>query len=66
MRCEIASGFEEIVAQLGDDASPALLTALDQVDRRIRQFTSESPFIWDSRLDGVYPRDRYWYLYRRP
>ena len=58
--------IEEIFARLGDDASPALLTALAQVDKRIRQYTSESSFVWDSRLAGVYPAGRYWYLYRRP
>jgi hypothetical protein len=58
--------IEEILKALGDDASPALLTSLAQVDRRIRQYSSESPFIWDDRLASVYPQDPYWYLYRRP
>lgn len=58
--------IEEILGRLGDDASPALLTSLEQVDRRIRQYTHPSNFVWDSRLEKVYPPDRYWFLYRRP
>ena len=58
--------IEEILGQLGDDASPDLLAALGQVDQRILQVTQENPFVWDSRLERVYPAQKYWYLYRRP
>lgn len=58
--------IDVILDRLSDQASTALLTSLAQVDRRIRQFTHESPFVWDERLAKVYPSDQYWYLYRRP
>jgi hypothetical protein len=58
--------IEEILKRLGDQASPALVTGLSQIDRRIRQYTESSQFVWDKRLADIYPPDQYWYLYRRP
>ena len=58
--------IEEILKQLGSDASGDQLTQLRQIDNRIRQAGKPSGFIWDPRVQHVYPRERYWYLYLRP
>ena len=58
--------IEEIVKRLGDQAAPALLASLNQVDQRITNHTRPTDFIWDRRLEKVYPPQPYWYLYRRP
>ena len=58
--------IEEILKQLGKNASPELMSVLNQVDRRIRQLGQSPGFVWDRRLEKVYPSDRYWYLYQRP
>ena len=58
--------IEEILKRLDDQASSALLTALDDIDRRISQHTHVTDFIWDKRLEKVYSPQQYWYLYRRP
>lgn len=58
--------IQEIRKRLGDEAAPALETALAQVDKRIMRTTDESQFVWDKRLESVYPPDDYWFLYRRP
>jgi len=58
--------IEEIVKQLGRDATGDLLTQLRQIDNRIRQVGKPSDFTWDARVRRVYPQERYWYLYMRP
>jgi hypothetical protein len=58
--------IEEILKQLGDKAGDELTGALHKVDRRIKQHTQQSNFIWDTPLQKVYPAATYWYLYRSP
>ena len=58
--------IEEILKQLGNQVPPDLASVLGQVDQRIRQLTQGSGFVWDRRLEKVYPSERYWYLYQRP
>jgi hypothetical protein len=58
--------IEEIMKQLGNRAPRELTTQLQQIDNRIRQAARPSDFTWDPRVEHVYPRDRYWYLYLRP
>jgi signal transduction histidine kinase len=57
--------IEEILKQLKDKISDDLNASLAKVDRRIRQHTQNSGFIWDEPLQKVYPPETYWYLYRR-
>ncbi len=58
--------IEEILKQLGEQAEPDLLAVLKQIDRRIRQATHGSSFIWDERLQEVFAPQPYWYLYVTP
>ena len=58
--------IEEILKQLEGAAPEALVSALSQVDRRIRSLGQTHGFVWDSRLEKVYPPEQYWYLYQRP
>lgn len=55
--------IEEIVKHLGDDLPAELAEQLRAVDRRLRQLTVSSEFIWDDRLRSVFPLHPYWYLY---
>jgi len=58
--------IEEILKQLGTRAPADLTSVLSQVDRRLRQLGQNGGFVWDARLEKVYPQERYWYLYQRP
>jgi len=57
--------IEEIVKEVGDDMPDDLASQLDAVDGRIRYYTQPSEFVWDKRLEKIFPRDPYWYLYMR-
>lgn len=57
--------IEEILKQLQANPPGDLLSALSKVDRRLKQHTQKSDFIWDTPLEKVYPPETYWYLYRR-
>ena len=56
----------EIVKHLGSDATSELLSQLRQTDNRIRQAGKPSGFIWDPRVEHIYPQEQYWYLYLHP
>lgn len=58
--------IEEILKQLGAGAPADLMSVLSQVDRRLQQLGQNSGFVWDTRLQQVYPPEQYWYLYQRP
>ena len=58
--------IEEIVKQLGKDLPEDLATELRQIDRRIRETGRPSGFVWSPRVQKIYPRDQYWYLYMLP
>ena len=57
--------IEEIMKQTKE--IPADIAALlTRVDKRIREFSAPGEFIWSPRLQKVYPREPYWYLYMKP
>lgn len=58
--------IEEILKQLGDEVPADLRTSLSHVDTRIREVAGPSHFIWIPRVEKVYPRTPYWYLYVLP
>lgn len=41
-------------------------TELHQVDGELRKYITAGDFIWDEKLQPVYPRDTFWWLYGRP
>jgi hypothetical protein len=73
-RCRIEYPFEmrnrqrieEILKVAGSEVPQDLQLLLSRVDKRIREFAGPSGFIWSAKAEGVYPRDRYWYLYMLP
>jgi hypothetical protein len=74
MRCRVEYPFEmrnrqrieEILKQVGDNVPEDLRSLLSRVDKRIREFAVPGSFIWTDRVEKIYPRDRYWYLYMLP
>jgi hypothetical protein len=59
--------IEEILKQLGKGGLPQDLAALlARTDKRIQALTRPSGFIWSPRVEKVYPREPYWYLYMTP
>ena len=58
--------IEEILKELGQNVPSELTDLLRQIDKRIKEVANEQGFTWDERLEKVYPRDTYWYLYVRP
>jgi hypothetical protein len=40
--------------------------AAEAVDRRLRAMFVDDAFRWDARLETIYPREVYWYLYGHP
>lgn len=57
---------EEILKALGTNVPSDLKTMLAQVDKRIRGAARSGGFIWDPRVEKIYPRETYWYLYMMP
>ncbi|MBX3065152.1 MAG: hypothetical protein U0528_07960 [Anaerolineae bacterium] len=53
--------FQEAVAL--DELSDDMKKRLPQLDNGIRRFAEPGEFRWDHRLEAVYPRDTYWFLY---
>lgn len=58
--------IEEILKEVAGALPKELAAALDQIDRQLEQLTNATSFIWDERLETIFPRSTYWYLYRRP
>ena len=58
--------IEEILKQTGKDVPADLMALLSRVDKRIREFGVPGGFIWTPRVEKVYPREPYWYLYLSP
>lgn len=58
--------IEEILRELDGELPSELKQALQAIDHRIRMVTHPSSFIWDERLETVFPRHPYWYLYVSP
>lgn len=57
---------DAMVRELGDDLEPELKRELNRVDERIRMIVRPGTFVWDNRLEPVFPRERFWYLYVTP
>lgn len=58
--------IEEILKEVGKDVSDDLKSMLSRIDKRIREFAKPGQFIWSARLEKVYSRETYWYLYMLP
>lgn len=58
--------IEEALKELGEELPEEIRRYLRRVDDRIRLVATGSPFLWDNRLQPLFPAERYWYLYRRP
>ena len=58
--------IEVIVRELGDDLTPELKQQLQRIDGRIRIVAQPTGFIWDKRLERVFPHSPFWYLYVNP
>lgn len=44
---------------------PAILNELAMLDQRFESFSFESGFVWESRFEPIFPKDTFWYLYRK-
>jgi hypothetical protein len=58
--------IEEILKEVGDTLPPEVQNLLQGIDHRIREVTHATGFIWDKRLQPVFPPQPYWYLYVSP
>jgi hypothetical protein len=36
------------------------------LDTRLRSFFAPGEFVWDARLEGIYPQNTFWFLYGLP
>lgn len=58
-----------IVAHLEAEAEAAevltdeLRDEINHVDQRLRRLVHSGQFLWDAKLSGAYPQDKYWWLY---
>jgi hypothetical protein len=50
-------------AQASGVLAPEVVTQTANIDSRLKQFTKPGNFLWDTRLEAVYPRATFWYLY---
>ncbi len=57
---------EEILKRIEPELSDEERESLRRIDHRIRQSTHGCPFIWDDKLEPIFPRSPYWYLYVTP
>ncbi|MBK8796632.1 MAG: hypothetical protein WAU00_18625 [Caldilinea sp.] len=55
-----------MVDELAEDFAPELKGQLKRVDDRIRLIVQSASFVWDSRLEPIFPREHFWYLYVSP
>lgn len=58
--------IDAVVQELGGDLTPELKSQIGRTDERLRMIVRPGNFAWDSRLEGVFPRTRFWYLYVSP
>jgi hypothetical protein len=55
-----------MVDELAENFTSELKGELKRVDERIRLIVQPTSFAWDSRLESLFPRERFWYLYVSP
>jgi hypothetical protein len=58
--------IDAIVTELGSDLPQDVKNQISRLDERIRLIVRPGNFAWDARLEGVFPRTRFWYLYVSP
>jgi hypothetical protein len=59
--------FALLRERIGSSVVPdELIAEVNAVDQRALALTAPSDFVWDERLESVYPRSEYTFLYRRP
>lgn len=58
--------IDAILQEVGSDLPPDLKSQINRVDERIRMIVRPGNFAWDARLEGAFPRTRFWYLYVSP
>ena len=58
--------IDVIVTELGSDLTPDLKAQIGRIDDRIRMMVKPGNFAWDPRLEPLFPRAKYWYLYGSP
>jgi len=58
--------IDAIVSELGTDLAPELKNQISRIDERIRMIVRPADFAWDTQLEPVFPRTRFWYLYVSP
>jgi hypothetical protein len=58
--------IDAILAEVGTDLTPELKSQINRTDERIRMIVRPANFAWDARLEGIFPRTRFWYLYVSP
>lgn len=57
---------DAILRELGSAAEPELKKLLSRVDERIRLVVARTGFVWDAKLEPIFPREEFWYLYVAP
>ncbi len=62
----ISQRIDAIVSELGTDLPQELKNQISRIDERIRMIVRPGSFAWDARLEPVFPRTRFWYLYVSP
>jgi hypothetical protein len=55
-----------MVEELGEELTPELKSQISRIDDRIRLIVKPAGFVWDSQLEPIFPRDRFWYMYVTP
>ena len=58
--------IEVITQELGGDLAPELKQQLQRTDGRLRVLAQPTGFIWDKRLEPIFPHSPFWYLYVNP
>ena len=58
--------IDAIVSELGTDLPAELKNQISRIDERIRMIVRPGSFAWDARLEPLFPRTRFWYLYVSP
>lgn len=58
--------IEELVKALDHETIADVATRIDRIDKRLRQITHRTDFIWPVESQSLYPEEPYWYLYSAP
>jgi len=52
--------------ELAENLPPELKQQIARTDDRIRLIAKPAGFLWDSQLEPIFPRERFWYIYVSP